>query len=147
LFLSDTRGVDFYTILLVRDPAAVVAAMRSPGQKRKRAWEAVAYIWVVSMLSVTVFRRLPSSSRIVLRYEDFLANPERELRRIGEWLELDTSEVDVQALRPGPVFQGNRMRTQPSVAVRRPDSTETVSGPWAARVAVYPLRRVLGYAG
>jgi hypothetical protein len=146
LYLSNTRRVEFFTIFLVRDPASVVTAMRGSNQKKKRTWEAVAYIWVATLLSAVVYTRLPREQRLFLRYEEFIARPEHELQRIAGRLGLDATRIDLEDLRPGPLFQGNRMRTLPSISLDRNAASKADDlRPWGARLAVVPLRRLLGY--
>jgi hypothetical protein len=75
----------------------------------------------------------------VVRYEDLVADPRGQLARLAAWLEADLTAVDPERLVPGPVFQGNRMRTQPVVRVDRAAGTAPRAGmvislvmsPWA----------------
>ena len=150
------RGIgdlDVRTILLVRDPRTVAASLANPVQtSTKRLWESAAYLWVVHPLSIAVYLTLPKDRRLLVRYEDLVDDPERELRRIGSWLGTDLSEIDPTNLVPGPVFQGNRMRTSPSCATQqtvarfRPCQPRgfTCYGPVAARIRLRAKAPVRG---
>jgi hypothetical protein len=147
------RGVcelDIRTIMLVRDPRTVVASLRNPVQTTtKGSWGGAAYLWVVHPLSAAVYFFLPSSSRLLVRYEDFVEDPEGELDRIGAWLGVDFSSVDPTHLIPGPVFQGNRVRTNTVVRITKRSSSregvglmiELVLAPWLLAFGYGRFRR------
>jgi Sulfotransferase family len=142
--------LDIRTILLVRDPRAVVGSLRNPVQTTtKSSWGGAAYLWVVHPLSVAVYFFLPSSRRLLVRYEDFVDDPNGELDRIGVWLGVDFSSIDPSHLIPGPVFQGNRVRTNSVVRIsKRSSSREGVGlmiglalAPWVLAFGYGRLRR------
>ena len=151
--LRGTEGLEIRTIMLVRDPRTVAAAFRKPVQKPKGFWGAACYLWVVHLLSIAVYLSIPRRSRLRVRYEDLVARPGDELLRIGAWLGVDLAGVDPQHLVPGPVFQGNRMRTQPVVRVERGQldgdwaglATSLVMAPWVVMLG-YGRRRRRGRA-
>jgi hypothetical protein len=143
--LRGTEGLEIRTIMLVRDPRTVVAAFRKPVQKPKGFLGAVSYLWVVHLLSSAVYGSIPRHSRLRVRYEDLVADPRDELRRIGVWLGVDLSNVDPAQLVPGPVFQGNRMRTQPVVSVDRRGLHRDRAGLMTS-LAMAPWVLALGYA-
>jgi hypothetical protein len=74
-----------------------------------------------------------------LRYEDFLADPRQVLDGLGEWLEVDLSNIDVDRLSTGAIFQGNRLMRDGVVAIRSDSHvrswsadpvTSLVQAPW-----------------
>jgi hypothetical protein len=142
--LRGTEGLEIRTIMLVRDPRTVAAAFRKPVQKPKGFWGAASYLWVVHLLSLAVYVSIPRRSRLRVRYEDLVARPADELHRIGAWLGVDLASVDPEHLVPGPVFQGNRMRTQPVVTVARSQIDGDGAG-LAMSLVMAPWILVLGY--
>jgi hypothetical protein len=132
-------------IHLIRDPRSVVASMVGGLQRRQTAAGAVLYSWTVAVLSAFVLRKLPPGQSKRVRYEDFVANPIATLRDLAEWLELDASEFDHRNMRPGPLFQGNRMRTQDVVAVDAPKHAPPTPRGHLVEILLLPLRRLYGY--
>jgi hypothetical protein len=143
--LGELPGVELYTVLLVRDPRAVVDSFgrRDVMQKPKGAVAANLYLWVVHLLSVWVYRSIPPERRMIVRYEDVVANPQDAAASLGEVLSLDFSGVDMTRLRTGLVFQGNRMRVSETVSLVRPE-THPPRRPLTA-VAQWPWLRRYGY--
>jgi hypothetical protein len=144
--LRSLDGIDVYTILLVRDPRALVQAFQKPVQKPKPPWAAALYVWAVLALSSVVYATLPRDRRTVVRYEDLVADPRGELARLSAWLGTDLRAVDPERLVPGPVFQGNRMRTQPIVRVDPSAGVAPRAGAFISLVMA-PWALVLGYLG
>jgi Sulfotransferase family len=144
--LRGLGGVEVSTILLVRDPRTLVKAFQKPVQKPKPTWSAALYVWVVLALSGAVYATLPRDRRIVVRYEDVLADPQESLARLARWLGTDLSGVDPDRLVPGTVFQGNRMRTQPLVRVDR-SAAEAPPAGWCTKLLMTPWALAFGYVG
>jgi hypothetical protein len=144
--LRGLDGIEIYTILLVRDPRALVKAFQKPVQKPKSTWAAAVYVWTVLALSSLVYGTIPRDRRTVVRYEDLVADPRGELARLSAWLGADLGAVDPERLVPGPVFQGNRMRTQPIVRVDRSAGAAPSAGAFTSLVMA-PWALVLGYIG
>jgi hypothetical protein len=116
--LRGVEGVEVFTVMLVRDPRTVVSAFQKPVQKPKGSMGAVGYVWVVHALSCLVYLATPRRARMRVRYEDLVRRPGEVLGQIGARLGVDVAGVDPDHLVPGPVFQGNRMRTDEVVRVR-----------------------------
>jgi hypothetical protein len=68
-----------------------------------------AYLWLTYLLSAFVFLRHPRERRVLLRHEDFVADPEGVLREILGRVECRSAIPDLACLRTGLPFHGNRM--------------------------------------
>ncbi|HEY4997384.1 MAG TPA: sulfotransferase [Solirubrobacteraceae bacterium] len=139
--LQALSGIDLHLLLLVRDPQDVVASLgrRDVPERRFGLLAANAYLWLTCALSVLVFRRHPAARRMLVRHEDFLADPARV---IGEILSLCGSAArppDFSALHTGVPFHGNRLINSSVVALgthaaaraRSSRITTLLQGPWA----------------
>lgn len=110
--LQAIDGIDLYLVFLVRDPQGVVASFNrhDVGEFTKSTAHSNAYLWLTHLLSVLVFLRHPRGRRLYVRYERFIADPERVL---GEILALAGAPPaplpDFASLRIGYPLQGNRV--------------------------------------
>lgn len=131
--LAHLRGIDLRLVHLVRDARAVVwsrkkaleADQKSGVQfaiKPRSAWYSVAFWAFINVLAAVVclFRRRQS---LRMRYEDFVAEPQAQLERLGRVCDLDYSAT-TQALLTGQPLKvehpiaGNRMRMKGSVTLK-----------------------------
>jgi len=128
---------------LIRDPAALVEAFSrdDQGPPRAAAPALLYYAFVNSAARCLIARHraIPSTK---LHYEAFVAEPEALLRAVGRRIGLDVEAAiskiaSATPLRRGYIFNGNRMRIQPEVVLRRapPDSRQPPSGNWLVRAA------------
>jgi hypothetical protein len=100
-----------------------------------------------------VFLRHPRERRLLLRHEDFLAEPGRAIRQILDATGSEAPLPDLQALGTGLPFQGNRLVRKDTVALEgaRPASasrlllTSLLQLPW--RVILYRLRPAADVSG
>ena len=164
--LSMMPGIDLHVVHLVRDGRGVVASHRKSFEKDLRAaaagdrggrppwWKAAArrrvlypesvVRWVAhNLASEWVCARLGPGRAMRLRYEDFVADPEAALGRIGSLIGLDLAGVADAAssgepLRAGHNIGGNRTKKSGSVTLR-PDARE-----W--RKALSPAEQRLAWA-
>ena len=164
--LSMMPGIDLYAVHLVRDCRGVVASHRKSFEKDLRAaaagdggdrpawWKAavrrrVLYPesvvrWVAhNLASEWVCARLGPERAMRLRYEDFVADPEAALGRIGSLIGLDLAGVAEAAssgepMRAGHNIGGNRTKKSGYVTLR-PDARE-----W--RKALSPAEQRLAWA-
>lgn len=143
--LRRLASIDLYTLFLVRDPRAVIAAFQRPVQRPKAPLASVAYIWAANALSIIVYWTTRSDRRRIVRYEDFVRDPMGCLNGLSVWLEADAAAVDVSALTPGHIFQGNRMRLDPVVAVD-PNRLGPARVGRIAALLVSPWTIAFGYA-
>ena len=131
--LAHLRGIDLRLVHLVRDARAVVwsrkkaleADQKSGVQfaiKPRSAWYSVAFWAFINVLAAItcLFRRRQS---LRMRYEDFVAEPQAQLERLGRVCGLDYSAT-AQALLTGQPLKvehpiaGNRMRMKGSVTLK-----------------------------
>jgi sulfotransferase family protein len=119
--LQRVEGIDLYILLLVRDPRAVIASFGREDVLEPRFGPAKtrAYLLLTHLLCAWVFRKQPPERRMVLRYEDFVADPQAVigslLGRVGSPAELP----DLGSLSTGIPLQGNRLIHEDVVALRR----------------------------
>ena len=147
--LSMMPGIDLHVVHLVRDGRGVVASHRKSFEKDLRAagesgdraarWKAAArrrvlypesvVRWVAhNLISGWVCARLGPERAMRLRYEDFVADPQAALGRIGSLIGLDLAGVADAAssgepLRAGHNIGGNRTKKSGYVTLR-PDAQE-----------------------
>lgn len=131
--LAHLRGIDLRLVHLVRDARAVVwsrkkaleADQKSGVQfaiKPRSAWYSVAFWAFINVLAaiVCLFRRRQS---LRMRYEDFVAEPQAQLDRLGRVCGLDYSATAHALLTGQPLkvehpIAGNRMRMKGSVTLK-----------------------------
>ena len=114
-------GIDLYLLFLVRDPQGVVASYRRRDVVQGPRFGVLAtnaYLWLTYLLSTYVFLRHPSERRLLVRHEDFVANPEGVLREILDHIGSSADIPDLNALQPGPAFLANRLANAEVVALR-----------------------------
>ncbi len=118
--LQTLRGVELHLVYLVRDPQSVVASYnrRDVAQYSKATLTTNVYLWLTNLLAVAVFLRHPRDRRLVLRYEDFVADPPRALRRVLEQVGSSAAPPPLEELGTGLAFQGNRVLRTPTVALK-----------------------------
>jgi hypothetical protein len=141
LELQKLAGIDLYLLFVVRDPRGVVSSY-SRDEVDFRQFNVLttnAYLWLTYALSLLAFLRHPRRRRLLVRYEQFMADPEGVLDEILAWSGAPAGTPDLSALRTGLAFQGNNLLRQEVVALeRRPEQhvqgsrlTWLVNLPWA----------------
>ena len=147
--LEKAKGIELYLIFLVRDPQSVIdsntreLSEHEVAERRWRALEMNANMWLTQLLSILVFLRHPRERRIFLRYEDLVADPEGVLRQLLDTVGSNAAIPDLQALGIGAPLQGNRLIRTDTIALRRsvPASprwsllTTLTQRPWLALLA------------
>jgi hypothetical protein len=114
-----------HVIHLVRNPIELARAMKSANQlPRKSFLQTMFYFFVINVLSLIATRRLGQNRCLRLHYEDLVSQPEKTLDQIGRSFSIDTSPAVEkircdQPLDRGYVFNGNRMRMQGHVVLRK----------------------------
>lgn len=118
--LQQVDGIDLYLIFLFRSPETVVASFRRKDvdQPSKQRFAANIYLCVTQLLSLFVFLRQRREQRMMLRYEDLVADPRGVLRRLQEWIGVSGEVPDLSALETGVPFQGNRLLRSERVEFR-----------------------------
>lgn len=120
--LASIPGVRVAFVYVVRDARGVLYSFSKPVQRPKSTFAAATYYMLVNgVAQLAIWTRLRSRS-IKVRYEDLVANPDRELARIGSFLGLDMSSVVARidsgdALAIGHMVSGNRIRTHGGIKV------------------------------
>lgn len=143
-------------LCITRDPVGILASFRkrdTEEQLPKRTLRAfLYYMFVLLELRVAMWRlRRPV---LIITFEELMRDPDGTLARIERWSGLDLQESrrrvrEGEALRPGHIVTGNRMRKQPRIVFR---GAELLRDPSRATdlpaIAVMKLwRRLLGLAG
>jgi hypothetical protein len=131
--LACTPGIDLRLVHLVRDGRAVVWSVKKIIPKDEQggvqdalpprpAWRTICYWTLVNMLSGWVKSSAPTTS-VLIRYEDFVADPQETLSRIARLIDVDLTDVAQAAARGnsmqvGHTIAGNRLRMAGSVSLR-----------------------------
>ncbi len=123
--LQALSGIDLYLVFLVRDPRSVVDSFNmylnrnDVAERRLRILSTNANLWLTHLLSVLVFLRQPRERRVLLRHEEFLADPEGMLRQIIERVGSDAELPDLTSLSTGFPLNGNRLLSADVVSLKR----------------------------
>jgi hypothetical protein len=109
--LQALGGIDPYLLYLVRDPQSVVASFNrhDVAQYTKSTVTTNVYLWLTNLLAVLTFLRHRADRRMLVRYEDFVADPQATLRDVLTRVGAPASSPDLRSLRTGIPFQGNRL--------------------------------------
>jgi Sulfotransferase family len=142
--LRAISGIDLYLVFLIRDPRSVVASYTRHIQARPlRRGLAIlrsnADLWFTYLLSLFVFLTHRRDRRMLVRHEQFLADPEGTIREILDRTGSRSAIPDLTALRTGYPLQSNVLVRSPMVALRphtEPPSnrslmTTVLQLPWA----------------
>ena len=152
--LGMTPGMDLYVVHLVRDGRGVVASHMGSFRKDRPAgimwdhkgrpmWKSVVRWIILNLATEWVCARLGPEKTMRLRYEDFVADPEGALDRIGSLIGLDLTDLAQDASSGKPMHAGHNVggnRTKKSGTITlRPDVQE-----W--RTALSPTEQRLSWA-
>lgn len=134
-------GIDLYLVYLMRDPQRVVASLgRTDVPERTFGlWRANAYLWLTHAVSTIVFLGHPPARRLFVRYEDFLADPQRVLAQILAMCGRAAAPVDLARLRTGLPFHGNRLIGSETVSLVAEPASSPRESP-VTRLAQLPWR-------
>jgi hypothetical protein len=152
--LQQLPGIDLYLIFLTRDPHSVVASFEREDVPEARfgAFTTNVYLWLTYLLSSLVFARHPRERRMLLRHEDFLADPQGMLTWLLRQLDSPAPVPDLAHLSTGFPLQGNRLIDADIVALERrtarPRHASTLTTllqlPWSAfSLLLRPLARAI----
>jgi hypothetical protein len=119
--LQRLGGIELHLLYLMRDPRSVVASFnrKDVAQYTKATLTTNVYLWLTNLLAAWVFLRQPAERRLFVRYEDFIADPERVLGDILGQVGAERLPPDFSALRTGVPFQGNRLIRSETIALQR----------------------------
>jgi hypothetical protein len=145
--LQSLDGIDLYLLLLVRDPADVIAsfARRDVVERRFSPNTTRAYLLLTYLLSTWVFRKQSPERRLLLFYEDFLEDPDGIVREILDWAGSSAATPDFTALHTGLSLHGNRLIDDRVVSLERrraPRKQARARGRLFAAVLVAALGRL-----
>jgi hypothetical protein len=94
LALSMIEGIDLRLIHLVRDARGVAYSSAKPQRAIQKTPRQSAARWRTINGSLGIVRQMMKEEKsIVVRYEDFIADPQRELERIGHFSGVDLSLI------------------------------------------------------
>lgn len=133
--LKKLAGKDVYFLHLVREGLATLESRVVTGSNwalEGHAQESrlptlravVGWVWSNCCASVIMRRSFGRRRYLLLRYEDFVADPATSLRKIGDFVGVDTGELIErvergQAFDVGHVVGGNRVRFEKAITLRR----------------------------
>jgi hypothetical protein len=143
--LQRLSGVDVYLIFLVRDPQGVVASFnrRDVGEFTKSTLHTNVYLWVTHLLSIAVFLKQLRARRLLVRYEDFLADPAATVARILALMGAPQgAPPDFSALQIGFPLQGNRVTRSRTISLK-PSTDPVARTSTITRLAQSPVMAAL----
>ncbi|HWG09807.1 MAG TPA: sulfotransferase [Solirubrobacteraceae bacterium] len=124
--LQRLSGIELHLIFLTRDPQAVVESnvreisRHEVAERRVRVLGTNVGLWLTQLLSIYVFLRQPRARRILLCYEDFVADPAGVLRQLLDHAGSDAPLPDLGALSVGVPLEGNRLLAAETISIRAP---------------------------
>jgi len=119
--LQRLSGIDLHLVFLVRDPQDVAASFnrRDVNEYNKSTFHTNVYLWLTHLLSMLVFLRHPRERRLLVRYEDFLGDPQDIVRQILDHSGCaDAPPADLTALAIGFPLQGNRVTRSSTLSLK-----------------------------
>lgn len=132
--LSRVSGIDLRLIHLVRDGRGVAWSFYKAFKKNLEGGvqnerpstpisKTAAYWLMVNVLSERVRKRNPLYKSIQIRYEDFVSDPTQALNQIGNLIHCESQPLiqilhQNEALEPGHIVAGNRLRMSGSIKLK-----------------------------
>lgn len=118
--LKKADGLEVYLLYVVRDPHSVIASFTGREWKfRESTLLTNLYLSITTLLSTLVFLAHPRERRLLVRHEDFIADPRRVLRGVLDCVESSAALPDLGSLKTGVAFGGNRLlRSGETIALR-----------------------------
>jgi hypothetical protein len=160
LLLDQIDDLDLRVIHLVRDPKDVMQSIEKGSNKalegrentriRGGAYRGLAS-WTFANTLVETHLGLHDVDRLLVRYEDLMADPATVLNRIGEFADVDVTEGIHRVekgvpLDPGHGIRGNRLRREGPIRFDPPEEQGPTLPRLAALLGEYaPLRSRYGY--
>jgi Sulfotransferase family len=117
--LQHVEGIELYLLFIVRDPQSIVASWDRDDvvEPRFTVLQTNAYMWLTYLISLVVFLRHPRERRLLVRHEDFVADPQAVVRDILDTMGSAAPLPDFTALETGVAFQGNRIARSERVSL------------------------------
>jgi hypothetical protein len=147
--LQSIDGIDLYLIFLVRQVESVVAShtrdikRQDVARRRLKFLSVNAHLWWTYLLSIIVFLRHPQDRRLLLRHEDFIANPDGVLREILDCVGSPAELPDLASLRTGLPLKANgliradevSLKAKPAAPNRTSRTMRLAQRPWTFLLA------------
>jgi hypothetical protein len=132
--LQKLEGIELHVLFLIRDPQSLIASWNREDVPEPTFSELKtnAYLWLTYALSALVFLRQPRRRRLLVRHEDFLADPRGVLAGILEQVGSQAAIPDLSALRTGVPLQGNRLIRSDVVSLQARAPSRRGSSPLTA---------------
>ena len=155
-------GIEIRLIHLVRNPLAVMWSIQR-GSNRLLEQKEDARLrggmvrglasWVSANLLFERYQKRTGFLCLRVRYEDLVADPAAEARKIGDWLQIGMDPIikkisNYESLSPGHGLSGNRVRRQGEIRIH-PDHQWKKAMPRYGSVLsllIYPVARRYGYS-
>jgi hypothetical protein len=154
-------GFHVSVIHLVRDPRAVMWSIKRGSNRLLEAGEKANLLggmlrgllgWIVSNLLFECTKLIHKPPCLIVRYEDLVGFPARELNRIGRFTGIDMQSVidrisKGDQFNPGHGVSGNRMRRKGAVRIMKDSQWREVLPLWGRFLALLslPLANRYGY--
>lgn len=115
LSLRKNRNISVKTIYVIRDVRGVINSFNKKVQSSRHPLSAVFYYVLVNLTAECIYQFSAKDTILKIRYEDFIKQPEKTLKEIGNFLNLDMKYVSEainqnQAFSIGHIIGGNRLR-------------------------------------
>ncbi len=122
--LRAIEGIDLHLLYLVRDPRGVVSSLgrRDVRERTFGTFRANAYLWLTQAVATFVFLSQPRERRLLVRFEDFTADPGLVLGEILRFAGSAAAPAELGPLATGTPFHGNRLIEAESVTLERPEA-------------------------
>jgi Sulfotransferase family len=132
--LQKLDGIELQLLFLIREPQSLIASWNREDVPEPTFSELKtnAYLWLTYALSSLVFLRQPRRRRLLVRHEDFLADPQGVLRAILEQAGSQAPIPDLNALSTGFPLQGNRLIRSDVVSLQARGPSKHRSSPLTA---------------
>ena len=148
--LQRNDGIDMYLIFLVRDVEGVVAShardvkRHDIAERRRLFLSTNIRMWWAYLLASVVFLRQPEQRRLLIRHEDFVADPAGVLQAVLDFAGSPGKLPDLSTLSTGIPLTGNPLLRSDTVAVaprpapplRQSRLMRLAQRPWAAVVGL-----------
>ena len=113
--LLATSAFDLHVVTLVRDVRGYVASARRRGKSLQDA----ARTWKRDQIAIrAVLRGIPDERKLLVRYEDLCAAPERTLARLHDFCKVASIEPSRHVFSADSHVLGNNMRMAGPIEVR-----------------------------
>lgn len=164
LLLKKVCGLDVKLIHLVRDPRGVYwSSLRGGNEAQELGLETTRFFggvralmgWLLANIACFINGMiLGRKNYCIIRHEDIISNPGGELRRLGNFLDLDLTPViekiiSGEALSAGHIVGGNRMARAGTIRIKANHSWKDGMSNWkqvGIWLVMWPLMKSFHYS-